>query len=57
MGELRSRGLKGIIFMVMRGEKKHYYPGESFALEPGDIIVLAGLRDHLDHDEKILEGL
>ena len=57
VGELRSRGLKGIIFMVMRGEKKHYYPGESFALEPGDIIVLAGLRDHLDHDEKLLEGL
>jgi len=57
VGELKGRGLKGVIFMVMRGEKKHYYPDESFELKPGDIIVLAGLRDHLDNDEKLLDGL
>ncbi len=55
IGELKDKGLRSLILTVTRGEKRHYYPNESFELKPGDVVVLVGLRDDLDHDEQILE--
>ena len=55
IGELKDKGLRSLILTVTRGEKRYYYPNESFELKPGDVVVLVGLRDDLDHDEQILE--
>ena len=52
--ELKERGLKSVVFAVARGSEKYYYPLDGFELKPGDVLVLMGLREDLDHDIAIL---
>ncbi len=55
--ELRSKGFKSLILLVVRGSQKFYYPDGDFELKPGDILVLIGLREHLDSDKQLLASL
>jgi len=52
--ELKEKGLKSVVFAVARGSEKYYYPSDGFELKPGDVLILMGLREDLDHDIAIL---
>ena len=57
LGELRSMGLKSVLLMAVRRSQKFYYPSEDFEIKPGDIMILVGLREHLDSDKAMLKNL
>jgi len=57
ISDLRSRGFKSLILLVVRGSERIYYPSDDFELKPGDILVLIGLREHLDSDKQLLANL
>lgn len=57
LGDLRRRGLRSPVLMVVRGDERHYYPSDEFEMKPGDLLILAGLREDLDSDERLLSGL
>ena len=53
--ELRDLGFRSIILLIIRGPQRFYYPDDSFEIKLGDLLVLVGLREHLDSDKEILK--
>ncbi len=52
--ELKEKGLKSVVFAIARGSERYYYPSDNFEVKPGDVLILMGLREDLDHDVAIL---
>ncbi|MCD6592088.1 MAG: potassium channel protein [Thaumarchaeota archaeon] len=55
--ELKDLGFEGVVFAIVRGSKRHYYPSEDFMIKPGDVMIIMGLREHLDRDAEILRRI